>query len=242
MQATLYVKFQISGVNAGDAMGALVRRTLTEQTYEELRRRILAFEYPVGERIDVETIARELEISPSPVKDALKQLASEGLVEIRPRSATRVRRFSRSDVFEIYGVREIIEPAAMVAAAELRAIHGPVLAAIEATFLRIAAASEGADFRDHAEALEADSAFHLLIVGAVGNRELLSVTRTVLDKARIMRHFAQGLPRAQATIEEHRRIVEAIRHGRPRVIEAAVRDHLRRARDGILALMDTRGL
>ncbi|MFZ4806526.1 MAG: GntR family transcriptional regulator [Hyphomicrobiaceae bacterium] len=223
-------------------MAPLVRRTLTEQTYAELRRRILGFEYPVGDRLDVETIARELEVSPSPVKDALRQLASEGLVEIQPRRGTSIRRFSRADVMEIFGVRGIIEPGAMAAAARGGGLTPAVMAALEDTFREIAAASEGHDFRDHAAALEADTQFHLLVVEATGNAELLALARTFLGKARMMRHFAQGLPRAQATIEEHRRIVDALKSGREAAIESAVRDHLRRARDGILALMDERGL
>jgi len=130
----------------------------------------------------------------------------------------------------------------MAAAARGGGLTPAVMAAVERTFEVIAAASEGQDFRDHASALEADTQFHLLIVGATANAELLALTRTVLGKARMMRHFAQGLPRAEATIEEHRRIVVALISGRADAIEAAVRDHLRCARDAILALMDERGL
>lgn len=223
-------------------MGRLVRRTLTEQTYEELRSRILRFEYPAGERLDVDIIARELEISPSPVKDALKLLSSDGLVEIHPRRATLVRRFSRDEVLHSYGVREIIEPGAMVAAARSGGLDAGVMAAIEDTFHRIRAASEGQAFLDHAAALEADTDFHLAVIGATGNPELLAIARTVLGKARMMRSFAQGLPRADATITEHRRILDALLAGDADLIEAAVRDHLRAARDGILTLMDARGL
>ena len=71
------------------------RESLTDQVREELKRRIMSAELSRGSRVDVEGLAAELSVSPSPVKDALRQLAREGLVEIKPRSGTHIRTFDR---------------------------------------------------------------------------------------------------------------------------------------------------
>jgi len=211
--------------------------TLSQRVHAELRRRILCAELARGKRVNVEQLAEELQVSPSPVKDALRQLARDGLVEIRPRSGTVVRDFDAGDVADIYRCRLLIEPpaAAMVAAA------GPataeLVAALEATIKSLVDATEGEHFVRPLEVSDADGAFHSLIVQATGNRILADLHETLIARALVVRSYASGGPRAVETIAEHRAILAALAAGDAEAAAAASRQHIEQAEDFILRSM-----
>jgi len=221
---------------------ALVHATLAEQAHAELRRRILAFELPPGHRLSVDRIADELGVSLSPVKEALKQLESDGLVEILPRRGTVVRAFDTADVVNLFEVREIIEAAAARRAIESGGLSPGTLDALDRAIEDIAAArGEGGHFADHQKGLLADSRFHCLIVEATGNPRLVQMHATLIDQLHLVRRFSMHLPRVAETLAEHRAIVAALRDAKPAAAEKAMRAHLGRARQAILAEMAQAG-
>lgn len=211
--------------------------TLSQRVHGELRRRILTAELARGKRVNVEELADELRVSPSPVKDALRQLAREGLVEIRPRSGTVVRDFDADDVSDIYRCRELIEPAA----AALVAAAGPAPAALcdalEATIRALVDASDGEHFVRPLEVSDADGAFHRLIVEASGNAVLAELHEILIARALMVRSYASGGPRAVETIAEHRAILAALAAGEGVAAAEASRTHLRCAEAFILKSM-----
>lgn len=217
---------------------ALVHATLAEQAHAELRRRILAFELPPGHRLAVDRLADELGVSLSPVKEALKQLESDGLVEILPRRGTVVRAFDAADVVNLYDAREVIEAAAARRAIENGGLSPETFAALEEALEDVAAArGEGGHFARQQEGLLADSRFHRLIVEATGNPRLAQIHATLMDQLHLVRRFSMRLPRAAETLAEHRAIIDALREGKPAAAEKAMHAHLRRARQAILAEM-----
>src|ERR1700689_5021022 len=82
---------------------------LTDQTYEAIRGRILRRELKTGEQIPIDRVAAELGVSRTPVLDAIKRLAVEGLIGIRPRRGCFVLGLSVVDIREIFGLREALE-------------------------------------------------------------------------------------------------------------------------------------
>ncbi|WP_366655683.1 GntR family transcriptional regulator [Fodinicurvata sp. EGI_FJ10296] len=207
----------------------LVRDSLAEQIRIELRTRILSGRYALGERINVDLVASDLNVSQSPVKEALKQLEREGLVEIRPRSGTIVRRFTRQELTDIYGTRRIIEPAASGLAVTQGAVTPDLLARLEQTMDALADASSGPQFMHPLEVTEADSTFHRLIVDSVGNAILTVMHSSLIDRAHLVRNFASRGPRARETLAEHRRIIDALRAGDAQEAHDATLDHLKSA-------------
>src|SRR5260370_26358982 len=88
---------------------ALVPLGLTQTSYKLLRDKTANHDYAPGERQQLDTLAIQLGVSRTPVRDALKQLAAEGLVEIRPRRGTCVAQVDRDTVAEMYQMRLMID-------------------------------------------------------------------------------------------------------------------------------------
>ena len=211
--------------------------TLSQRVHAELRRRIFSAELARGKRVNIDQLAGELKVSQSPVKDALRQLAREGLVEIRPRSGTVVREFDRGDVSDIYRCRDLIEPAAAAAVAAAGPAPADLCASLEVTIKTLVDASDGKRFIRPLEVSDADSAFHCQIVKATGNAVLAELHETLIARALVVRSYASGGPRAVETIEEHRAILAALAAGDPARAASTSCLHLQRAQDFILRSM-----
>ena len=92
------------------ATGLLDKTTISIQVAQELRRRILAGEYPQGVKLQQEQIAAELGVSRSPVREALGQLEAEGLVVLTPQKGAQVSPISRDEISELFELRLLVEP------------------------------------------------------------------------------------------------------------------------------------
>ncbi|MCX4671341.1 GntR family transcriptional regulator [Streptomyces sp. NBC_01381] len=147
------------------------RTSLSAQAREAVRQRIVDRRYPLGSRLVEREVAEELRMSRVPVREALRALVAEGLLELLPHSGVRVRRLERSDVRHLY---EVWEPLA-VQASRLSARRvaecapddePPGLAALRAT---LGHAEQASDADDGAREVAAHTAFHEGIVALSGN-------------------------------------------------------------------------
>lgn len=186
------------------APAPLAPRALYQEVAERLRQRIYARELEPGGWIDELKLAAEFGISRTPMREALKVLAVEGLVTMKVRRGAYVTEMSRSDVEQVYHVLALLESdaAATVAAtaddaqrAELAALH----ARLESEVGR-----RDAFFATNEQ-------FHMALLRMAGNRWAL---QTVLDLRKMMklnRHhslFKQG--RLEESLQEHRALMQAI--------------------------------
>jgi len=83
--------------------------TLTSRVYEVLKNKILGMELPPGTRLKDGELAEDLEVSNTPVREAIRQLEKDGLAETIPYQGNFVRKMSREEVCEIYDVRMVLE-------------------------------------------------------------------------------------------------------------------------------------
>ena len=90
-------------------MKPIIQERLVDEVYQRLRELIFQNSYVPGQRLDIERIAEQLGISRQPVVEAINRLAREGLLVIRPRVGTFVRKLSSQDVHEILETRLMIE-------------------------------------------------------------------------------------------------------------------------------------
>jgi len=95
-----------------------VRDTYTQRAFQELRQRIVSNVIAPGDPIDEATLAHELGMSRTPVRESLLALRDRGLVRIEPRVGHFATDISTADIFEAYEVRMLIEPALAEAAAQ----------------------------------------------------------------------------------------------------------------------------
>ena len=213
---------------------------LTEQTYRVLKEKILQGELKPGAQISVPGTAVALGVSRTPVNDALKRLANDGLVEIVPRQGTFVTELTARDVAEIFDMRLMIElyAAEMVFANE--AVE-QVLAAFQPLMSGMQQALAGDEFQDHEAFSRHDQDFHTAVVKATGNNRLIR-TYTQLHAnthgARI-HYLASG--DAQATQNEHRAIEAAFRDNDLHAVKHALHAHITRVKHKILEVLEKRG-
>jgi DNA-binding GntR family transcriptional regulator len=193
-----------------------------ERVYDHLRRRIRELALPPGAPLRKEEIALELGVSRAPVSEAIARLAEEGLVEVFPQHGSFVAPIRAADVRESLFIRTALETEAM---RRLAAVAGPALLAELDD--NLAAQGQALADGDLARFYDLDEALHAAIFAATQTPRalrLLDSARAPVDR---MRRLALPEPgRAQETLEEHRRMVEALRTGDAEFAAAAMRVHL----------------
>lgn len=202
-------------------------RTKQEFVYHTLRNAIMKCELSPGERLVIDDLARRLEVSAIPVREALQLLQSEGLVVNVPHVGATVAPISRASIYELFTVMESLEAVASRAAA-LRATTGDLDALDDA----VAAMDQA--LAGHGYDLWADlnTRFHLSISALTGMPMLHEMTERVLDRwDRVRRYYFSGVlvHRADHAQEEHHALVKAMRARDVDALEAVVRQHNRGA-------------
>lgn len=189
------------------------------KAYSVIKDRILTCQYAPGSALNEGRLADELEISKTPVRQALAMLAHEGFVEVLPRQGYRVTDLSITDVQEIFNLRLLLEPAAAAMAAD----HATAEQLQELRAL--AEEHESADHDDYEAFVTQARAFHVKLAEASGNGRLASTLTHLLEE--MQRLYLSGFD-IRAGIEQqrgdHRDLVAALLKGNQHLAhEIAVR-------------------
>lgn len=203
-------------------------RNLTENTVQRLREMILSGELPAGTHLQERSFAERLGVSRTPIRAAISQLITEGLVTRETRGAPTVSRISVSEVVEILHVRRLLECEAARQAATVNSPAGEWLAFKE----KIHNYLEG-QRPDRVEHADFDFEFHMHIARTAGSKLLMEMIKGLKMKTRI---FDQGeIPeRFEPGAREHLAIIDAILARDPAAAEAAMRRHIENVREAIL--------
>ncbi len=214
-------------------------RRAAETAYDQMKRRILDNEYAPGAQVLEQTLADDLGMSRTPVREALMRLAREGLVEVVPRHGMRVLPISPDDMREIYQVLASLEPAAT----EILAARRPTAQEV-APLAQACDAMEAALERDDLLGwAKADECFHFALVNLCGNRRLAAMVMTVWEQSHRARMFTLRLrPKPVESTREHRAVLQAILAGEPERARELYRRHRERAAIGLLDIINKFGL
>lgn len=200
----------------------LNRATLAEQVYQHLRRDILANAFPPGAALPEQTLAAYLDVSRVPVREALRRLAAEGLVTLRPRQGAFVSTISPQQFLDAYRVREALEELAIkLALPHLTGVDLDELERLQGGMRRAAAMGDADAF------FAANRAFHALFVTRSGNDYLSGIYFPLLDQMR--RHISSSLGLRgglERSIDEHQAILEAVRAGDAEEAARLLREHI----------------
>jgi len=182
-----------------------------------------------GELLGEAALAEEFAVSRTPIREALKQLEREGLVEIRPRVGTFVRTPTRREVFELFQLKESLEGLA----AGLLAQRGdaPELHELARNVENEQAAVRAGDRAAYAELVHD---FHRVLVAGADNQKLSEHYELLMNQLAYHRIVRQTLAlpgRLDESLGEHGRIVEAIRSKDALSAELATRRHVARTRE-----------
>ncbi|WP_420139843.1 GntR family transcriptional regulator [Sphingomonas sp.] len=202
--------------------------TLVEWAYDHLLEMLMTVQIAPGERIAIDTVARQLGISQTPIREALSQLEAEKLVSKMPNVGYRASpRMSREEVQDLYALRLLIEPYAAARAAEK--MDDETLVTLQEIDEGMRGVAEGND-RDFARFAEADAKLHRLIATGSGNRLIAETIERLHAHLQIFRSlYSTNAPEEAAA--EHQRIIEALMAHDPAAAEEAVREHLKRSQE-----------
>lgn len=217
----------------------LQRERAVDAAYDVLRQAIVSSQLPPGGRLNVDELAEQLGVSLTPVRGAIQRLATEGLVEIHPRSGTYVASLTLQDVEETFQIRAALEGlAAELAAVTLTAGELGRLRQVHKSLKRLARGVE-----DCAEHDRLNSEFHQTIITASGNRRLQELYAALHAHIKIARiHAAEsGWPaRQRQEAVEHEAILAALEARDGAGAAEAIRRHIERAKEALVASLRAR--
>jgi len=205
-----------------------------EKAYHAIRSGIAVGEYAPGAHITAADLATRIGVSRTPVREALRRLHAEGLVDFVANHGAYVTSWNRADIDEVFTLRAVLEShAAELAASRLAP---PQIEALRdcAAHIEALAAERPDDFL--AGITEANGRFHRIIIEAASNRRLAAMIATVIDMALVARTFAhyreEDLRRSMA---HHRELIAAFAAGDGPWAASVMRSHVLAAHHALLA-------
>jgi len=213
------------------ALGA----TTATRVAAELRRRILAGELAPGQRLKIDEIASLLDVSHMPVREALRELEGESVLEVFPHRGAVVKGVDERFVRNFYDIRAAVEGMLTERCAERIDAEGLVRLACDV------AAFESADHDDAAALVRANRALHDTINSGADNPDalrMLAQGRVLADALRL--RFGYGNGRIDVVVAEHQSLLRAIRRRDATKAGDIARRHCIRARDDLIARMRAR--
>ncbi|MDQ7910470.1 GntR family transcriptional regulator [Phytohabitans sp. ZYX-F-186] len=202
----------MTDLGAASVEGELESFSLVELAVLRLRREILSGRTDPGERLVEEQLTRRLGISRAPLREALRRLAEQGLVEHVPRRGVRVATLSDRDVQELYDVRDVLERHAVASALPLA--RDTDLVGLRAALEQMRKATKAGD---RLQIAEAHRRFHVAVVALAGNSQLTAIYESILVKLQL--YMARNLSREAEVaqpedgVHRHERLLAAAAAG-----------------------------
>jgi DNA-binding GntR family transcriptional regulator len=206
-------------------MAASAPRGARLRVLESLRQAIITSEYPPGTSLSEGILAETYGTSRTPIREALQQLQSEGLVEVVPRVGTFVREPSRRELGELFQLKAVLEGLG----AQLLAQRGrvPEIDQLDANIQASEEAVSDGDIDGYAQLVHD---FHTLIIEGADNMRLAAHYQTLMNQLayhRIVMTTLRHPGRLRGSLDEHRTVLERIREKDSFGAEDAMRDHVR---------------
>ncbi|MCG7207456.1 GntR family transcriptional regulator [Streptomyces arenae] len=203
------------------------RRNLREEITETLRGAVISGEMKPGVVYSAPSLAEQFGVSPTPVREALLELANQGLVEVVRNKGFRVTALSPEELDEITELRALIEPPTIRRITE----NGVSAKAIKQLRPLAAGIEKAAERRDFIAHVTIDLQFHLALLELAGNARLLETVRSLRTSSRI--YGLRLLPAGEALFNsshEHAELLDLIEAGDADGAEALMRRHISHVR------------
>ncbi len=210
-----------------------VQKPLKDLVYLELKHKILTGEIVSQTRLMEIDLSEKMNVSRTPIREAIKRLADDGLVKVEPRRGAYVANISIKDMLDVFEVREDMEGfVAKLAAQRITDAEKDELKAIAAEYEK---AIEVAD--DKERIIELDEKFHNFIVKCSGNETLSELVHYVQELSLRFRYlYYDDSSLYESTAEQHNRIMEAINSGREEEARFEADAHVKMLKEFIFEL------
>jgi DNA-binding GntR family transcriptional regulator len=216
-------------------VGELKAQSIQARVTEGVREQITSGELESGAALSEIALAEEFGVSRTPVREALKQLQTEGLLVIRPRVGTFVSSPSRLEINELFQVKEILEGAAT----RLFAVRGDV-PELDELRRNVRRADESVGVGDAATYALLVEDFHEIIIRGSGNNKLAQHYRMMMNQLAYRRLVTTSLSKPGRLVEsesEHNRVLEIIAAKDGTTAERVMREHVRASQEALLDAM-----
>lgn len=206
----------------GDIPRIMPRRTLHEEVLERLRDMIIEGRLEPGQRINEGAVGAQLGVSRTPLREAIKSLSSEGLVEILPAKGAIVRKLTASDLRQILQVLTSLEQLGGRLACQ--DASDETIRAIDALHTRMMDLYEA---RNRLEYFKLNQAIHTAIVAGSGNAVLTEMHETLQARIKRLRFVGnEGPAKWAGAVAEHEEMMQALRHRDGDALAAAIGRHM----------------
>lgn len=195
---------------------------LADRVYHQLKNDIFDFRLMPGDRFSESEVAERMDVSRTPVRQALFRLEREGYVEVWNRRGWQVRQFNFEYFEELYDLRTVLECEAVKRLCRLPADDcAALLTRLTCFWIDEPRLEDGIAVSLH------DEAFHIALVAAAGNSEIARIHSELTEKIRIIRRldFTRE-DRISATYNEHARILRAVLHQHSEEAQRILTDHI----------------
>ncbi len=194
---------------------------LSQRVYQRLKAELFDFHLMPGDRFTESEVAGRMQVSRTPVREALYRLEREGYLDVMFRSGWRVKPFDFGLFENLYDVRVILETAALRRLCEMP--ERPSLDELKEIWL-VPAAERLADGRSVGQY---DERFHAALVAATGNAEMARIHHDITERIRIIRRldFTQ-VERIDATYQEHAKILRAVLQRKSDQAQFLIKSHI----------------
>jgi DNA-binding GntR family transcriptional regulator len=208
---------------------------LRGQTYKILKNMIITREIQPGKKICEETLAREIGVSRTPIREALCRLEHEGIVKSIARRGSFVTMPSRENIIEILQIREVLE--GLVVRLVIPHLQPADIQNLRDCLEKLRSTPE--DARHVIEYTDSEVEFHDILLKKCPNAMLRQMMEMVHAHLQIIRLRTVILPgRAQKTLDEHLQILEAVGKGNAEAAELLMRRHVASVKAVALEHMD----
>ncbi len=198
------------------------RATLTDRALKAIREAIRYGKLKPGDRLVETQLAEEMQISRFPIREALRYLEKEGLVETRPFKGTYVARLTEKDMEELYSLRSALEELAVRILIENLADYK--IEKLEAIFQSMQTASKSGNLD---KMISEDLRFHQTICELCGHHKLLEVWLTLVNQLRLFLTIEKDFfESAYQYVSTHHPILDAIKSRNKKRAEKEIREHL----------------
>ncbi|KUK13586.1 MAG: GntR family transcriptional regulator [Synergistetes bacterium] len=216
----------------------MIYKTKVEIVYEKLKEDIVSGVYKPGDRLVIGRIAQEFGISETPVREALRILESEGLVEIKTHVGPVVKEIDEVDVMESYIIRGVLE--GFAARESVDYFTDKELRKLEKLLDEMRKALESEDYVKYGNL---NKSFHSFICSLTPYRKLYELIMELWNKwERTRAVFMLAPGRGEESLLEHEKIVELIKERKKEELEFFIREHRKKAAESLVKALKDRGI
>ncbi|MED1438340.1 GntR family transcriptional regulator [Aeribacillus composti] len=198
--------------------------------YETLKKKIIEGELPSNTPLVEEKLAKEFQMSRTPIREAIRQLAQDGLVEFFPRKGALVKEITIKDLEEIFTVREALEGISARIAASV--ISEEKIALLQEALEK---SDQELENGNKEQSFKLGNKLHEIILDVAGNNKILTIVSDFKNQIQRFHYFSYHIPgRLELSNKEHWEIFEAIKAKDGELAERRMRKHIRGTKESTI--------